>query len=579
MTLKNVLLTTALAAVPVLLAGQAPAPPQAQGQAQEQGGLDPASMLKPLAEAWPTYSGDYTGRRFSALSQVNQANVKNLTLAWVSKITAGAGSAGGGFGGGRGGFGGGGAAPVIVGGEGSGEFAAGGNASIKGAILQVDGVLYLSAPDNAWALDARDGRELWHYYWKTKGGTHIGSRGMGMWNNSVYFETPDNYLVSLDARTGKERWHVEVADFNQQYFSTMAPIVIGNHVLAGTGNDLDAPGFLQSFDPETGKLQWKFYTVPMNPGDPGLDTWPSLEAARHGGGQVWIPGVYDADTKLYIFGTGNPTPGYTGVARKGDNLFTCSLVAVNVETGKMAWYYQTSPHDTHDWDSAQTPVLIDGVIAGRPRKMVSTAARNGYFFTVDRVTGEGIASSKFGTTTNWAKGLRKNGSPDPNPEKEALVPGSLVSPVEGGVTNWPPPAYSPETGLFYTQENNGFQLVYLTDPDPRGSMGLGGKQTVAVGSYPSYLTAIDPKTGTIAWRHEYPGNSGGGGAGLLATAGKLLFAGDKGGNLVAHDPATGKPLWHSRIGNISNAPQTYMLDGHQYVIVAVGDTLYTYTLY
>jgi alcohol dehydrogenase (cytochrome c) len=154
-----------------------------------------------------------------------------------------------------------------------------------------------------------------------------------------------------------------------------------------------------------------------------------------------------------------------------------------------------------------------------------------------------------------------------------------VSPVEGGTTNWPPPAYSPDTGLFYTQENNGFQLIYLTDPDPRGSMGLGGKQTVAVGSYPSYLTAIDPKTGNIAWRHQYPGNSGGGGAGLLATAGKLLFAGDKGGNLVAHDPANGKPLWHSRIGTISNAPQTYMLDGHQYVIVAVGDTLYTYTLY
>jgi alcohol dehydrogenase (cytochrome c) len=566
MTLKKHLLTAALIAGPVLLA------------AQGQGGLEPASMLKPLADQWPTYSGDYTGRRYSSLTQINQTTVKGLTLAWVGKVTAGPGSTfgGGGFGGGRGG----GAAPVIVGGEGTGEFGAGGTASIKGAILQVDGVLYMSAPDNAWAIDARDGRELWHYYWKTKGGTHIGSRGMGMWHNYLYFETPDNYLVSLDAATGKERWHVEIADFNQQYFSTMAPIVIGDHVLAGTGNDLDAPGFLQSFDPETGKLQWKFYTVPMKAGDPGLDTWPSLEAARHGGGQVWIPGVYDAETKLYIFGTGNPTPGYTGVGRKGDNLFTCSLVAVNVDTGKMAWYYQTSPHDTHDWDSAQTPVLIDGVVAGRPRKMVSTAARNGYFFTVDRLTGENIATSKYGTTTNWTKGLRPNGAPDPNPEKEATIPGSIVSPVEGGVTNWPPPAYSPDTGLFYVQENNGFQLIFLTDPDPRGSMGLGGKQTVGVGSLPSYLTAIDPKTGKIAWRHEYPGVSGGGGgAGLLATAGKLLFAGDKGGNLVAHDAATGKPLWHTRIGSISNAPETYVLDGHQYVLVAVGDTLYSFTLY
>ncbi len=593
MTFKTLLLTATLSGIPVLMAGQQPAAPArpaqssprsqspavSTGQApapENQGGLDPASMLKPLAESWPTYSGDYTGRRYSTLTQLNQGNVKNLTLAWVSKVTAGPGAPAG-FGGGRGG--GGAAAPVIVGGDGTGEFAAGGNASIKGAFLQVNGILYISTPDNAWAIDARDGRELWHYFWKTKGGTHIGSRGMGMWNNYLYFETPDNYLVSLDARTGKERWHVEIADFDQQYFSTMAPIVVGNHVLAGTGNDLDAPGFLQSFDAETGKLQWKFYTVPMKPGDPGLDTWPNLEAARHGGGQVWIPGVYDAETKLYIFGTGNPTPGYTGVARAGDNLFTCSLVAVDIETGKMAWYYQTSPHDTHDWDSAQTPVLIDGLVNGRPRKMVSTAARNGYFFTIDRVTGEAIATSKYGTTTNWAKGLRKNGAPDPNPEKEATIPGSLVSPVEGGVTNWPPPAYSPDTGLFYTQENNGFQLVYLTDPDPRGSMGLGGKQTMFVGSLPSYLTAIDPKTGKIAWRHEYPGTSGGGGAGLLATAGKLLFAGDKTGNLVAHDPATGKPLWHTRIGSISNAPQTYMIDGRQYVLVAVGDTIYSFVLY
>ncbi len=219
----------------------------------------------------------------------------------------------------------------------------------------------------------------------------------------LFFETPDNYLVALDARPGKERWHVEIADFDQQYFSTMAPIVVDNHVLVGTGNDLDAPGFLQSVPPETGKREWIFYTVPMNPGDPGLDTWPSLDAARHGGGQVWIPGsLQDVQkTKLYIFGTGNPTPGYTGGGRKGDNLYTGSLVAVNVDTGKMAWHFQTSPHDTHDWDSAQTQILIDGMINGKPRKVVSTAARNGYFFTVDRVTGEHIVTTKFGTYANW----------------------------------------------------------------------------------------------------------------------------------------------------------------------------------
>ena len=553
------LVVSALALSTVLLSGQ--------GKSL----VDPASLLKPLAESWPTYSGDYTGRRFSALKQINKATVKNLSLAWVVRLTAGPGGGGGGRGGGGG-------PQVIMGGVGT-EIAGAGPANVKGAILMVNDVLYVSSPDNVWALDARDGRELWHYVWRTRGGTHIGNRGVAIWNNYLFFETPDDYLVSLDAKTGKERWHVEIADFDEQYFSTPAPIIVGNHVLVGTGNDLDMPGFLQSFDPETGKLQWKFYTVPMNPGDPGLDTWPNLDAARHGGGQVWVPGVYDPDTRLYIFGTGNPTPGYTGVARKGDNLFTCSLVAVHVDTGKMAWYFQTSAHDTHDWDSAQTPILIDGVINGKPRKLVSTASRNGYFYTVDRVSGEHVVTSKFGTATNWAKGLRPTGVVEPNPEKEATIPGSLVSPVEGGVTNWPPAAYSPDTGLFYVHERNGFNIVYLTDPDPRGSMGLGGKTTSGVGSAPSYLTAIDYKTGKAAWRHQFPGVTGGGGSGgILATAGGVLFTGDAGGNFVAFDANTGKPLWYSRIGGISNAPETYLVDGYQYVLVAVGDALYAFRL-
>ena len=214
------------------------------------------------------------------------------------------------------------------------------------------------------------------------------------------------------------------------------------------------------------------------------------------------------------------------IARQGDNLFTCSLVALNVDTGKMAWHFQTSPHDTHDWDSAQTPILIDGILDGRPRKLVSTAARNGYFFTLDRVTGEHIVTKKYGTVTNWAQGIRPSGEPEPDPAKEAIIPGTLVSPVEGGVTNWPPPAYSPDTELFYVHERNGFNMLYLTDPDPRGSMGLGGKARIGVGSHPSYLTAIDYRTGDVVWRHQFPGVNGEGGAGgILATAGRLLFTG------------------------------------------------------
>jgi alcohol dehydrogenase (cytochrome c) len=537
-------------------------------------GVDPADLLKPLADSWPTYSGDYTGKRYSALTQVNRLNVKNLTLAWTMSLTGGAGTGGGG-GRGRGGGGGGG---VIVGGEGTGDFG-GGGVTIKGTPLMVDGTLYVSSPDNAWAIDARDGRELWHYFWKTRGGTHIANRGLGMWNGYLYMATPDNYLVSLDAKTGRERWHKTIADFNQQYFSTSAPLVVGNHVIVGTGNDLDTPGFLQSFDVETGELQWKFYTVPMNPGDPGLDTWANLEAARHGGGMPWLPGVYDPETKLYIFGTGNPIPAYTVGRGEGDNLFTCALIAVNVDTGKMAWYFQTSPHDMHDWDSAQTPVLIDGIVKGKKRKLVSTAARNGYFFTVDRVTGENVVTSKYGTSTNWVKSIDANGSLRRDPGKDPIVPGSIVSPTAGGTVNWEPPAFSPETGYVYVPERNGISIFYLTDPDPRGSMGLGGKDEVNVGNGGNFLTAIDYRTGKIGWRHRYPGNGGGGGGGVLATAGKLVFAGDAGGNIVAHDAFTGTPLWHSHIGGVTNAPQTYRVDGRQYVLVATGDTLFAFVLY
>jgi len=211
--------------------------------ATAQGPLDAATLLKPLGESWPSYSGDYSGKRYSSLTQVNQSNVKNLTLAWVSKVVTGPGGGGPGR------------TPAIVGGEGTEMVLP---ASIRASILQVNGILYVSTPDNAWAIDARDGHEIWHYFWKTKGGTHIGNRGLGMWGNWLYMETPDNYLVCLDAKTGKERWHKTISDFNQQYFSTMAPIVVGNHILVGTGNDLDAPGFLQSFDPETGEVQWKW---------------------------------------------------------------------------------------------------------------------------------------------------------------------------------------------------------------------------------------------------------------------------------------------------------------------------------
>ncbi len=555
----NKLVLVSLAAVSIL-------PPALVAQP-----LDPASLFKALGDSWPTYAGDYSSKRYSSLKQVNQSNVKNLTLAWVSRVSAGTG------GGGR--FGG--SVPTIVGGEAPDTGSSGAQAAnVRGSILEVNGVLYLSAPDNAWAVDARDGRQLWHYFWRTKGGTHIGNRGLGMWGSWLYLETPDDYLVCLDARTGKERWHKEIANFNQQYFSTMAPIAIGNHILIGTGNDLDEPGYVQARDPETGDVQWTFYTVPMKTGDAGLDTWGSLDGAKHGAGNVWIPGSYDPETHLYIFGTGNPSPAYTNPpSRSGDNLFTCSIVAIDVDTGKMAWYYQVNPHDTHDWDSTETPILVDGDFHGKPRKMVLHADRNGYFFTLDRRTGEHLVTGKFSEAANWVKEINANGQPIRNPEKDSTVAGSLTSPDNGGATNWPPPSYSPDTGLFYVPTNEAYSEYYLTETDPRGAMGLGGKEEDGLGTLGGFLTAIDHETGKVAWRHRYPGTGGNLGSGMLTTAGKLLFAGDLAGNLVAYDPADGKILWHSHLGQVSNAPETYMLDGHQYILVAAGDSLYAFTLY
>ncbi len=561
MTLTKLLLVAPLLLLPRIVS--------AQGK-----GVSPDELLKPLKDQWPSYNGDYSGKRYSALALVNKSNVQHLTLSWMSRIIPGDARPDGGGRGRRGNN----APPLIIGGEGPGDLSGGGG-YIKASVLQVDGTLYFTTPDNAWAMDAHDGRELWHYFWKTKGGTHIGNRGLGMWNSYLFMETPDNYIVSLDAKTGKERWHKPIADLAQGYFSTPAPIVVGNHVLVGTGNDIDSPGFLQSFDPQTGELQWKLYTVPMNKGDAGLDTWASLDAARHGGAQTWIPGAYDPETHLYIFGTGNPTPAFTtGTRGPGDNLFTCALIAVNVDTGKMAWYYQTSPHDMHDYDSAQTPILVDAQFNGKMRKLALTAARNGYYFTLDRVTGEHLVTSKYGKFTNWSNGLNKFGGPKHDPGKDATVPGSLVSPNSDGTVNWEPPAYSPDTGLLYVQESDEYSIFYLTDLDPRGSMGLGGKEEAEVGSVGSFLTAIDYKTGKVVWRHPYY-TEGMGGGGLLATAGGLVFAGDGAGNLVAHDAATGNPLWHTRIGRVTNPPQTYMLDGHQYLIAATGDLIWSFMLY
>jgi alcohol dehydrogenase (cytochrome c) len=445
----------------------------------------------------------------------------------------------------------------------------------------VNGVLYFSAPDHVWAIDARTGREIWHYFWRTKGGIHIGNRGVGMYGNWLYFLTPDNYFVSLDAATGKERWHKEIASVKREYFSTNAPIVIGNRVLIGVGGDsLDVPGYLEARDPEAGEVIWRWNTTPR-PGEPGAETWPDEYSMLHGGGMPWLPGTYDPDLNLYYVGTGNANPVLAGQSRAGDNLWTCSIVALNVETGKMAWYYQATPHDTHDWDAAQTPVLIDGVIDGQPRKLLAQANRNGYYFLLDRTTGKHILTTKHIESLNWTLGVNANGQPIPNPAKEASVPGTLVSPDTNGATNWPPPSFNPDTGLLYVGTSQSFSVFYLTDTDPR-PQGWGAAER-SVGNLGNALKAIDYRTGKVRWSRPLAFTAGTGGQaamGLLSTAGRLLFGNDGGGNFVAYDPTTGKPLWHAGLGvNTSNGPQTFMLDGRQYIVVGAGDSLFAFALH
>jgi alcohol dehydrogenase (cytochrome c) len=529
-------------------------------------GLDPALLGKPPVDSWPTHHGDYSGRRFSTLKQINAQNVKGLTLAWLYRLDISQRGA-------------------VVGGEGpdvppvgTGSF---GNPTIKATPLLVNGTLYFSVPDHAYALDARTGRQMWHYFWKTKGGIHIGNRGVGMYGDWLYFLTPDNYFISLEAQTGKERWHKEVASVKREYFSTSAPIVVRNHVITGlAGDSLDVPGYLESRDPVTGELQWRWYTTPRN-GEEGIETWPDEYAAAHGGGMPWLPGTYDPELNLYYVGTGNANPVLSGASRKGDNLWTCSIVALNPDTGRMVWYYQATPHDTHDWDSAQTPVLIDGVIDGRPRKLLAQANRNGHYFLLDRTNGQHIVTSEYIETANWHKGLNAKGQPIHDPAKDASVPGALVSPTTDGGTNWPPPSFSPDTGLFYFASGEAYSIFYLTDTDPRPQGWAAGERRV--GTWRTSLLALDYKTGKIRWRRPLVRSAfgpQGGPMGLLSTAGGLLFGNDGGGNFVAYDAATGKPLWHAGLGtNTSNGPQTFLLDGRQYVVVGAGDTLFAFTLH
>ena len=496
-------------------------------------GLTPEKLLQPSPDTWPTYNGDYSGRRFSTLDQINSGNISSLTLAWVFRART---------------------------------------AAIKSTPLEVNGILYLTTPDNVWAIDARFGHEIWHYR-RVSQGDHIGHRGVGMYGDWLYFTTPDAHLVSLNAKDGSKRWDIELADPKLGYFSTMSPLVVRNHVLVGVSGDVtDIPGFLDSVDPETGKVQWRWYTEPR-PGEPGSETWPkNSDAIRHGGGMTWMTGTYDPELNLAYWGTGNPNPVLAGQARPGDNLYTCSIVALNADTGRLVWHFQPSPHDVHDWDAVETPVLFDAEFDGKPRKLLAQASRNGFFFVLDRTNGQHLLTTTFIDQT-WASGVDERGRPVRKPEYDPRPDGALVEPASDGATNWMSPSFSPATGLFYVNARRTFSIFYLTSTGkPEGWAGRDRDLWVN-----STIRALDYRTGKVAWNHEIGDAEGG--AGIMTTAGHLLFTGDTQGNLLALNPSSGETLWHLNAGaQMLNCPMTYELDGRQYVLMAAEDTLYAFAL-
>ena len=486
-------------------------------------GANEQMLLHPPADSWPGYHGDYSGRRHSSLNQITPQNVATLGLAWAFQTDQ--------------------------------------SAPLKSSPLLVDGILYFTVPETVWAVDARSGHLIWHYNSPASQGEHIGNRGVAIYKGSLFFLLPDAHLVSLNANNGTVRWKVEVADVGKGYWTSMAPLVVGNHVLVGVSGDFDnLTGYIRSIDPETGATQWQWNSTPPA-GTPNQTT----------GGMAWMTGTYDPDLNLLYWGTGNPTPVLNGSTRPGDDLYTCSIVALNPDTGKLVWAFQVSPHDTHDWDAVETPVLVDADFHGEPKKMLMQSSRNGYFFVLDRTNGKNLLTVPYGPV-NWSLGVDPQGRPIPNPAKEPTPDGRLIAPDEGGMTNYRSPSFDTKNGLFIVNAHPSWSVYFAKPAD--GVYGWAGADYGVWGK--GVIEAIDYQTGKIRWSHEIGPESG---AGVLTTDSGLTFTGDGGGNFLALDSSNGKTLWHAGSGSrIVSSPITYELDDRQYLLTSSGGVLFAWAL-
>ena len=506
-------------------------------------------IARPKPGEWPSYNGRLSANRHSPLDRINIRNVSALAPAWTHDM--------------------------------------GGKRALQMTPLVVDGVMYVAAVNEVRALDARTGRQMWQFVQpQTPGLVPTGdpasgiNRAIAVLGTRVFLQTDHAHLLALDRGTGRLLWDVEMADYRQNYGATGALLIVNDLVIAGiSAGDEGVRGFLDAYRASTGERVWRFWTVPAR-GEPGSDTWIG-KALEHGCATTWLTGSYDPDAKLLYWPTGNPCPDYNGEERKGDNLYSSSIVALDPASGKLRWHFQFPPHDLHDWDANQPPLLVDAAFGGRPRKLLIVANRNGFFYVLDRLTGRMLLAEPFVKNITWASGIGADGRPRLLPPYENSVDGTQTCPSVSGAANWPSSAFNPETGLFYVMASEACS-VYRKNSDwfEYGKSFYGGttKNATIEGGGKS-LRALNLQSGKLVW--EVPGVTGGVSAsGVLSTAGSLVFYGDNtGGALIAVDAKTGQRLWKFDTQETwKSSPMTYAIEGKQYIGVVAGSTVRVFGL-